>query len=111
MQTRNQCRIAVGTEGRYVLAAEEPSAPEVLERLVQQAERAEASDIHLTHLQPGWVYGTYRYRVRYGAEEHSGISERLFVKTPKGWRVKLVEDISEKVMVDGKPMKMPGGGQ
>src|SRR5438094_1439608 len=34
----------------------------------------EASDIHLTPLQPGYVYGTYRYRVRYGADEHSGIS-------------------------------------
>src|SRR3954452_21635031 len=41
----------------------------------------EASDMHLTSLQPGLVYGTYRYRVRYGAEEHSGISERMFVKT------------------------------
>jgi len=47
----------------------------------------EGSDIHLTPLQPGWVYGTYRYRVRYGAEEHSGISERLFVKTPDGWKI------------------------
>jgi imidazolonepropionase-like amidohydrolase len=47
----------------------------------------EGSDIHLTALQPGWVYGTYRYRVRYGAEEHSGISERLFVKTPDGWKI------------------------
>src|SRR5213080_61626 len=37
----------------------------------------EASDIHLTQLQPGLVYGTYRYRVRYtGGDEHSGISER-----------------------------------
>src|SRR5260370_24249782 len=49
----------------------------------------EANDIHLTQLQPGWVYGTYRYRVRYGADEHSGISERLFVKTPDGWRIAL----------------------
>jgi len=47
----------------------------------------QASDIHLTPLQPGWVYGTYRYRVRYGADEHSGISERLFVKTPAGWKI------------------------
>ena len=47
----------------------------------------EGSDIHLTPLQPGWVYGTYRYRVRYGADEHSGISERLFVKTPDGWKI------------------------
>src|SRR5512138_2499091 len=49
----------------------------------------EASDIHLTPLQPGLVYGTYRYRVRYGAEEHSGISERMFVKTPDGWKIAL----------------------
>jgi len=47
----------------------------------------EADDIHLTPLQPGLVYGTYRYRVRYGADEHSGISERLFVKTPDGWKI------------------------
>ncbi|HSP33754.1 MAG TPA: amidohydrolase family protein [Thermoanaerobaculia bacterium] len=47
----------------------------------------EASDIHLTPLQPGYVYGTYRYRVRYGAGEHQGISERLFVNTPEGWKI------------------------
>ncbi len=49
----------------------------------------EASDIHLTPLQPGYVYGTYRYRVRYGSEEHSGVSERLFVNTPDGWKIAL----------------------
>lgn len=47
----------------------------------------EASDVHLTPLRPGLVYGTYRYRVRYGADEHSGISERLFVKTDGGWKI------------------------
>src|SRR5437660_54571 len=48
----------------------------------------EASDIHLTPLRPGLVYGTYRYRVRYAAgDEHSGISERLFVDTPQGWKI------------------------
>ena len=45
------------------------------------------SDLRLTPVSPGVVYGTYRYRVRYGAEEHSGLSERLFLKTPKGWRI------------------------
>jgi hypothetical protein len=51
-------------------------------------ESIEASDIHLTLLQPGMVYGTYRYRVRYaGGDEHIGISERLFVKTPDGWKI------------------------
>ncbi len=51
-------------------------------------EEFEANDIHLTPLRPGLVYGTYRYRVRYAAgDEHSGISERLFVKTPDGWKI------------------------
>src|SRR5437660_5206473 len=50
----------------------------------------EADDIHLTPLRPGLVYGTYRYRVRYSTgDEHSGISERLFVKTPDGWKIAL----------------------
>lgn len=47
----------------------------------------EANDIHLTPVTPGVVYGTYRYRVRYGTDEHSGISERLFLKTPDGWKI------------------------
>lgn len=47
----------------------------------------EARDLRLVPIRPGIVYGTYRYRVRYGAEEHSGISERLFVSTPGGWRI------------------------
>ncbi|HEY3570840.1 MAG TPA: amidohydrolase family protein [Thermoanaerobaculia bacterium] len=46
-----------------------------------------ADDIHLTPVQPGIVYGTYRYRVRYGGREDAGLSERLFVKTPKGWKI------------------------
>ena len=38
--------------------------------------------MRLTPLRPGVVYGTYRYRVRYGANEITGISERVFVDTP-----------------------------
>ncbi|MFI5120890.1 MAG: amidohydrolase family protein [Thermoanaerobaculia bacterium] len=47
----------------------------------------EADDLRLMAVQPGLVYGTYRYRVRYGSDERFGISERLFVKTSKGWKV------------------------
>lgn len=47
----------------------------------------EARDLRLMAVRPGVVYGTYRYRVRYGAEEHSGISERVFLRTPRGWRI------------------------
>jgi hypothetical protein len=38
-------------------------------------ETIDASDLHLVSIQPGVVYGTYRYRVRYsGIDEHTGIS-------------------------------------
>ncbi len=47
----------------------------------------EASDLQLVPVREGVVYGTYRYRVRYGGDEQSGISERLFVKGAKGWRI------------------------
>ena len=44
----------------------------------------EGLDLQLVPIRPGLVYGTYRYRVRYGAREDSGISERFFVKTGAG---------------------------
>ena len=47
----------------------------------------EAADLRLVWVRPGLVYGTYRYRVAYGADEQSGLSERLFVETPGGWRI------------------------
>jgi imidazolonepropionase-like amidohydrolase len=46
-----------------------------------------AEDLRLTPVRPGLVYGTYRYRVRYGKDEVSGISERLFTETPQGWKI------------------------
>ena len=55
----------------------------------QWPDALDADDIRLTPIQPGMVYGTYRYRVRYGTEEHSGVSERLFVKTADGWKIAL----------------------
>ncbi len=47
----------------------------------------EAHDLRLTPVRDGVVYGTYRYRVRFGEVEHAGISERLFVRTHAGWKV------------------------
>ncbi|HYG63772.1 MAG TPA: amidohydrolase family protein [Thermoanaerobaculia bacterium] len=49
----------------------------------------DAADLRLTPVQPGMVYGTYRYRVRYGANEVAGLSERLFVETDQGWKIAL----------------------
>jgi imidazolonepropionase-like amidohydrolase len=54
----------------------------------------EATDMRLTPLRPGVVYGTYRYRVRYGANEITGISERVFVDTPQGWKIALTGAIN-----------------
>jgi len=47
----------------------------------------DAADLRLVSLRPGLVYGTYRYRVRYGGQEVAGLSERLFVKTSSGWKI------------------------
>ena len=47
----------------------------------------DAQDLRLVRVQPGVVYGTYRYRVRYGAAEAIGLSERVFVETPEGWKI------------------------
>ena len=55
----------------------------------QWPDTIEATDMRLTPVRPGIVYGSYRYRVRYGADEHSGISERLFLETPDGWKIAL----------------------
>src|SRR5260370_15451242 len=70
----------------------------------------EASDVHLTQLQPEWVYGTYRYRVRYaGGDEHSGISERLFVKTPDGWKIAVTGAIDAPPGTPAPPRALVGG--
>jgi imidazolonepropionase-like amidohydrolase len=47
----------------------------------------EGLDLRLTSVQPGVVYGTYQYRVRSGATEQRGLSERFFIATPDGWKI------------------------
>ena len=54
----------------------------------------EATEMRLTPIRPGVVYGTYRYRVRYGANEIIGVSERVFMETPDGWRIALTGAIN-----------------
>src|SRR5438477_10916661 len=48
-----------GTRAKPACADGDTSAPEVLERLVQEAERAEASDIHL-HMRDGSASVSFR---------------------------------------------------
>lgn len=47
----------------------------------------DAQDLKLVPISPGVVYGTYRYRVAYGADEQAGLSERWFLNTPEGWKI------------------------
>ncbi|HET9212067.1 MAG TPA: amidohydrolase family protein [Thermoanaerobaculia bacterium] len=68
----------------------------------------QADDIHLTPVQPGIVYGTYRYRVRYGGREDAGLSERLFVKTPKGWKIAVSTAFSSLPGVPPPPRALVG---
>lgn len=46
-----------------------------------------ATDLTVVPIASGVVYGTYRYDVRYGDSTSTGISERIFVRTPVGWRI------------------------
>ncbi len=66
---------ALGYEGLAASAGE--GWPEVFE----------AQDLRLAAVEPGVVYGTYRYRVRFDGEEQAGLSERLFVDTAEGWKI------------------------
>ena len=69
----------------------------------------EGLDLHLTSIRHGLVYGTYRYRVRYGATEQAGISERLFVITPKGWKIALTTAFPEAASLPPPPRAVVGG--
>ncbi|MDQ3244209.1 MAG: hypothetical protein M3Q09_10810 [Gemmatimonadota bacterium] len=46
-----------------------------------------ARDLRVVALQSGVVYGTYCYTVTQDKVTTSGVSERVFVKTPAGWRI------------------------
>ena len=69
----------------------------------------EALDLRLTPVRPGLVYGTYRYRVRYGATEQAGISERLFVDTKRGWRIAMTSAFAQLPGVPPPPRAIVGG--
>ena len=75
----------------------------------QWPEVFEASDLRVTPLQDGVVYGTYRYRVRFSGEESSGISERLFVRTADGWRIAVTTAFGNPPGTPAPPRALVGG--
>jgi len=46
-----------------------------------------ARNLTVVPITPGVVYGTYCYTVTQHDTTTSGVSERLFIKTPEGWRI------------------------
>jgi len=46
-----------------------------------------ARNLRVQPIAPGVVYGTYCYTVTQRDTTSSGVSERVFVKTPEGWRI------------------------
>jgi imidazolonepropionase-like amidohydrolase len=67
-----------------------------------------AEDLRLTPIRPGVIYGTYRYRVRYGAREEAGLSERVFLKTEKGWRIAVSTAFAGEPGVPSPPLALVG---
>jgi hypothetical protein len=46
-----------------------------------------AKHLRVIPVAPGVVYGTYCYTVTQNDTTSSGVSERVFVKTPGGWKI------------------------
>jgi hypothetical protein len=46
-----------------------------------------ANNLRVIPIAPGVVYGTYCYTVTQKDTTASGVSERVFVRTPEGWRI------------------------
>ncbi|MDY7092470.1 MAG: amidohydrolase family protein [Acidobacteriota bacterium] len=69
----------------------------------------DAQDLQLVPLRPGVVYGTYRYRVRYGSEEVTGLSERLFLDTEDGWRIAVTTAFGAPPGTAPPPLALVGG--
>jgi len=68
-----------------------------------------AQDLRLVPLRPGVVFGSYRYRVRYGADEVTGTSERLFLKTDDGWRIGVTTAFEDPPGTPPPPLALVGG--
>ncbi len=69
----------------------------------------EASDLRLMLVREGVVYGTYRYRVRYGAQEQSGLSERLFLRVGSEWKIAMTSAFTAPPGTPPPPRALTGG--
>ena len=68
-----------------------------------------ARDLRLVPLAPGVVYGTYHYRVTQRGVSSEGISERVFVRTPEGWRIAVSTAFNLPAGAAPPPVALVGG--
>lgn len=66
-------------------------------------------DLRLVPVGDGLVYGTYRYRVRFGTDEQIGLSERFFVRTPAGWKIAVTTAFDAPSGTPPPPLALVGG--
>lgn len=69
----------------------------------------DASHMHLTWIRPGVVYGSYRYRVRFGDDEQIGISERVLIETEAGWKIAVTTAFPAPPGTPPPPVALVGG--
>ncbi len=69
----------------------------------------DARAMRLVPVLPGVVYGAYRYRVVYGNDEHTGLSERVFIRTPSGWRIAMTSAFDAPPGTPPPPLALVGG--
>jgi imidazolonepropionase-like amidohydrolase len=68
-----------------------------------------ARDLRLVPLTPGVVYGTYHYRVTQNGVTSEGISERVFVRTPAGWKIGVSTAFGLPAGASPPPLALVGG--
>jgi imidazolonepropionase-like amidohydrolase len=68
-----------------------------------------ARDLRLVAVAPGVVYGTYHYRVTQRGVTSEGISERVFVRTPEGWKIAVSTAFGLPVNASPPPVAIVGG--
>ena len=72
-------------------------------------EALHAYDLRLVPVRPGVVYGSYRYRVVFDGVPTEGLSERVFIDTPDGWRIAVSTAFPAPESTPAPPLALVGG--
>lgn len=67
-----------------------------------------ATHFRVVPLAPGVVYGAYRYRVVTDGESQRGVSERVLVRTPEGWKVAVTTAFAADPSLPPPPFALTG---